>query len=72
MATRNVQIFIDILFNIFSTRICFGEENAIDQSISITFTYSVILQDNLEWPFSNEANLENIMILLEHVNNIIE
>ena len=65
MVTRNVQIFIDILFYIFSTRTSIDEENATAQSIGITFTYSIVLQDNLGWSFSVEANLENIMISLE-------
>ena len=33
--------------------------------VGITFTYSVVLQDNLGWSFSIAANLENIMISLE-------
>jgi ABC-type multidrug transport system fused ATPase/permease subunit len=44
---------------------CFNEEEATAQSVGITFTYSVVLQDNLGWAFSIAANLENIMISLE-------
>ena len=65
MVTRNVQIFIDILFYIFRARTSIDEENATAQSVGITFTYSVVLQDKLGWSFSIEANFENIMISLE-------
>ncbi len=58
--------FLSIFYLIYLvTRTCFDEENATAQSVGITFTYSVVLQDNLGWSFSIAANLENIMISLE-------
>ena len=58
--------FLSMIYLIYLvTLICFNEENATAQNIGITFTYSVALQDNLEWPFSIAANLENIMFSLE-------
>ena len=41
------------------------EDKTTSQSVGITFTYSVILQENLSWSFSLAADLENIMISLE-------
>ena len=55
------KIFIDILFNIFSSKGMLDEEKATTQMICITFTYSVALQNNLGWSFSISANLEIIM-----------
>ena len=58
--------FLSIFYLIYLvTRTCFNEEEATAQSVGITFTYSVVLQDNLGWSFSIAANLENIMISLE-------
>ena len=58
--------FLSIFYLIYLvTRTCFDEDNATAQSVGITFTYSVVLQDNLGWSFSIAANLENIMISLE-------
>ena len=58
--------FLSIFYLVYLvTRTCFDEDNATAQSVGITFTYSVVLQDNLGWSFSIAANLENIMISLE-------
>ena len=58
--------FLSIFYLIYLvTRTCFNEETSTAQSVGITFTYSVVLQDNLGWAFSIAANLENIMISLE-------
>ena len=58
--------FLSIFYLIYLvSRTCLDEENATAQSVGITFTYSVVLQDNLGWSFSIAANLENIMISLE-------
>ena len=58
--------FLSIFYLIYLvTRTCFDSENATAQSVGITFTYSVVLQENLGWSFSIAANLENIMISLE-------
>ena len=58
--------FLSIFYLIYLVaRTCFDEDNATAQSVGITFTYSVVLQDNLGWSFSIAANLENIMISLE-------
>ena len=58
--------FLSIFYLIYLvTRTCFNEDEATAQSVGITFTYSVVLQDNLGWSFSIAANLENIMISLE-------
>jgi ATP-binding cassette subfamily C (CFTR/MRP) protein 1 len=58
--------FLSIFYLVYLvTKTCFNEENATAQSVGITFTYSVVLQDNLGWAFSIAANLENIMISLE-------
>jgi ATP-binding cassette subfamily C (CFTR/MRP) protein 1 len=58
--------FLSIFYLIYLvTKTCFNEETATAQSVGITFTYSVVLQDNLGWAFSIAANLENIMISLE-------
>ena len=58
--------FLSILYLVYLvTRTCFNEETSTAQSVGITFTYSVVLQDNLGWAFSIAANLENIMISLE-------
>jgi len=42
-----------------------NEDEVTSQSVGITFTYSVVLQENLGWGFSIAADLENIMISLE-------
>ena len=58
--------FLSIFYLVYLvTRTCFNEETSTAQSVGITFTYSVVLQDNLGWAFSIAANLENIMISLE-------
>ena len=44
---------------------CLKEDETTAQSIGITFTYSIVLQENLGWSFSIGADLENIMISLE-------
>ena len=58
--------FLSIFYLIYLVaRTVINEEDATAQSVGITFTYSVVLQDNLGWSFSIAANLENIMISLE-------
>ena len=42
-----------------------NEDEMTSQNVGITFTYSVVLQENLSWSFSLAADLENIMISLE-------
>ena len=44
---------------------CLKEDETTAQSIGITFTYSIVLQESLGWSFSIGADLENIMISLE-------
>ena len=57
--------FLSIFYLIYLvTKACI-DDKATAQSVGITFTYSVVLQDNLGWSFSIAANLENIMISLE-------
>ena len=52
-----------LLYLVINTLI--NEDEVTSQSVGITFTYSVILQENLSWSFSIAADLENIMISLE-------
>ena len=57
--------FLSIFYLIYLvTKACI-DDSTTAQSVGITFTYSVVLQDNLGWSFSIAANLENIMISLE-------
>ena len=57
--------FLSIFYLIYLVVKACIDDSTTAQSVGITFTYSVVLQDNLGWSFSIAANLENIMISLE-------
>ena len=70
---RGIKMWLQEMFKLLSvfylvylvTNIIFNEDEVTSQSVGITFTYSVVLQENLGWGFSIAADLENIMISLE-------
>ena len=70
---KGIKIWLQLMFILLSIfyliyliiYILFNEDISTSQSVGITFTYSVILQDNLSWSFAIAADLENIMISLE-------
>ena len=70
---RGIKMWLQEMFKTLSifyliylvVNICFKEDETTAQSVGITFTYSVVLQENLGWSFSIGADLENIMISLE-------
>ena len=70
---RGINMWLQEMFRIISifylvyliSRTCFNADEATSQSVGITFTYSVVLQENLGWSFSIAANVENTMISLE-------
>ena len=70
---RGIKMWLQEMFKLLSVfyliylvlNTIFNEDEVTSQSVGITFTYSVILQENLGWGFSIAADLENIMISLE-------
>ena len=70
---RGIKMWLQEMFKLLSVfylvylvmNTLFNEDEVSSQSVGITFTYSVILQENLGWGFSIAADLENIMISLE-------
>ena len=70
---RGIKMWLQEMFKLLSNfyfiylilSIFFNEDESTAQSVGITLTYSVILQENLGYSFSIAAQLENIMISLE-------
>ena len=70
---RGIKMWLQVMFKLLCVfylvylviNIIFNEDEVTSQSVGITFTYSIILQENLSWSFSIAADLENIMISLE-------
>ena len=77
---RGTNMWLQEMFKIFSIlfltylvlKICLDSDNSTAQSVGIMFTYSVILQDNLGWCFSNFATTENNMISVERAKKYTE
>ena len=73
ISLRGIKMWLQEMFKLLSLfyllylvlNIIFNEDESTSQSVGITFTYSVILQENLGWGFTIGAELENIMISLE-------
>ena len=70
---RGIKMWLQVMFKLLCVfyliylviNMIIKEDKTTSQSVGITFTYSVILQENLSWSFSLAADLENIMISLE-------
>ena len=70
---RGIKMWLQVMFKLLCVfyliylviNMIIKEDKTTSQSVGITFTYSVVLQENLSWSFSLAADLENIMISLE-------
>ena len=70
---RGIKTWLQVMFKLLCVfyliylvlNMIINEDEMTSQNVGITFTYSVVLQENLSWSFSLAADLENIMISLE-------